>query len=139
MKKRGLRVLTLFLAILLCFTFMPSTRVWAQTEEERLEEAQKKLKELEEEKKKIEEQKKNAKNELADLNYQKTSVKEQLDELTLALECAAAELDKLEKAIADNKNVRMLYLIPTFHNPAGICTSLEKRKRIYEIAFVNFE
>ena len=38
MKKRGLRVLTLFLAILLCFTFMPSTRVWAQTEEERLEE-----------------------------------------------------------------------------------------------------
>jgi len=98
-KKRGLRVLTLFLAILLCFTFMPSTRVWAQTEEERLEEAQKKLKELEEEKKKIEEQKKNAKNELADLNYQKTSVKEQLDELTLALECAAAELDKLEKAI----------------------------------------
>ena len=99
MKKRGLRVLTLFLAILLSFTFMPSTRVWAQTEEERLEEAQKKLKELEEEKKKIEEQKKNAKNELADLNYQKTSVKEQLDELTLALECAAAELDKLEKAI----------------------------------------
>ncbi len=53
------------------------------------------------------------------------------------LEDDGINIEKLEKAIADNKNVKMLYLIPTFHNPAGICTSFEKRKKIYEIALRN--
>lgn len=53
------------------------------------------------------------------------------------LEDDGINIEKLEKAILENKNVKMLYLIPTFHNPAGICTSFEKRKKIYDIALKN--
>lgn len=42
--------------------------------------------------------------------------------------------DALERAIQTSKNVKLLYLIPTFQNPTGITTSLEKRRCIYEIA-----
>lgn len=41
---------------------------------------------------------------------------------------------ELESAIAANPRTKMLYLIPTFQNPAGITTSAEKRRAIYEIA-----
>ena len=34
----------------------------------------------------------------------------------------------------NTKNAKLLYLIPTFQNPAGITTSLEKRKAILELA-----
>ena len=40
----------------------------------------------------------------------------------------------LEKALAGYPNTKMIYLIPTFQNPAGITTSAEKRRAIYEIA-----
>ena len=43
-------------------------------------------------------------------------------------------LDALERAILTNKNVKLLYLIPTFQNPTGITVPLEKRRRIYELA-----
>lgn len=43
-------------------------------------------------------------------------------------------LDQVEQLIKTVPNVKMLYLIPTFQNPAGITTSLEKRKAIYELA-----
>ena len=39
----------------------------------------------------------------------------------------------LEKAFQENKNVKMLYIIPSFQNPLGTCTSWEKRKAIYDI------
>ena len=42
--------------------------------------------------------------------------------------------DALERAILSTPRVKLLYLIPTFQNPSGITTSLEKRRRIYEIA-----
>ena len=42
--------------------------------------------------------------------------------------------DELEKVILENKNVKILYLIPTFQNPSGETMSLEKRKRVLEIA-----
>ena len=42
--------------------------------------------------------------------------------------------EKLEEALKNTKNVKLIYLIPTFHNPAGITTSLEKRKKIYALA-----
>lgn len=45
--------------------------------------------------------------------------------------------DALEKAISLNPNTKIIYLIPTFHNPTGITTSIEKRKAIYEIAKKN--
>ena len=42
--------------------------------------------------------------------------------------------DELEAAILKNPRTKLIYLIPTFQNPAGITTSYEKRVRIYEIA-----
>lgn len=51
----------------------------------------------------------------------------------IELESDGINLEKLEHALKTEKNVKMLYLIPTFQNPAGICTSLEKRKKIYEL------
>ncbi len=46
-------------------------------------------------------------------------------------------IDALEKAIKENDNIRLLYIIPNFQNPTGITTSLEKRKAIYELAKKN--
>lgn len=40
----------------------------------------------------------------------------------------------LERALEEHPNTKMIYLIPTFQNPAGITTSEEKRRAIYEIA-----
>ena len=55
---------------------------------------------------------------------------------TVGVELEADGMDPvaLEAAIQANPNAKMLYLIPTFHNPSGITTSLEKRRRIYEVA-----
>ena len=39
----------------------------------------------------------------------------------------------LEETIKSTPNAKLLYIIPTFQNPAGITTSLEKRKAIYEV------
>ena len=52
----------------------------------------------------------------------------------VGLENDGINLGMLEKALAENKNVRIMYLIPTFQNPAGTTTSLEKRKAIYALA-----
>lgn len=43
-------------------------------------------------------------------------------------------LDRLEHALKTEPNVKLLYLIPSFQNPTGITTSLEKRKAIYTLA-----
>ncbi len=43
-------------------------------------------------------------------------------------------LDRLEHALKSEPNVKLLYLIPSFQNPTGITTSLEKRKAIYSLA-----
>lgn len=43
-------------------------------------------------------------------------------------------IEKLEKALIENKNTKLLYLIPNFQNPSGITMSLEKRKAVYELA-----
>ena len=40
----------------------------------------------------------------------------------------------LEAALKANPNTKFLYLIPTFHNPAGITMSLEKRRAVYALA-----
>ncbi len=50
------------------------------------------------------------------------------------LEEDGLDLDALEAAIQRTPRVRLLYLIPTFQNPAGTATSLEKRIKIYQIA-----
>ncbi len=43
-------------------------------------------------------------------------------------------IEGLEQAIAENNNVRILYLIPNFQNPTGITMSAQKRRAVYEIA-----
>lgn len=43
-------------------------------------------------------------------------------------------IEKLEKALQENKNVKFIYTIPNFQNPSGITMSLEKRKKVYELA-----
>ena len=43
------------------------------------------------------------------------------------------DLEALEAALAAG-SVRLLYTMPTFHNPTGISTSLEHRRRVLELA-----
>ena len=43
------------------------------------------------------------------------------------------DTDALEETLSSNADIRFLYVIPTFQNPAGTTTTLEKRKKIYEI------
>ncbi len=50
------------------------------------------------------------------------------------LELDGISIEKLEKAMKETPRVKLLYLIPTFQNPSGITTSLEKRKVIYNLA-----
>ncbi len=42
--------------------------------------------------------------------------------------------DELEAVLKTDKRVKLIYLIPTFQNPAGITMSLEKRKAVLELA-----
>lgn len=42
-------------------------------------------------------------------------------------------LDALEKALNENPRAKLLYLIPTFHNPAGTTMSIAKRKAVYDL------
>lgn len=50
------------------------------------------------------------------------------------LEDDGMDMDELEKAVLSEKNVKLIYTIPNFQNPSGVTMSLEKRKRLYEIA-----
>ena len=43
-------------------------------------------------------------------------------------------INALEEALKANPDAKLLYTIPSFQNPTGITTSLEKRKAIYELA-----
>lgn len=42
--------------------------------------------------------------------------------------------DELEQALIDNPNAKLIYTIPNFQNPSGVTMSLEKRKKVYELA-----
>ncbi|MBQ2729986.1 MAG: PLP-dependent aminotransferase family protein [Clostridia bacterium] len=44
------------------------------------------------------------------------------------------DAEALDKLLCETQNVKIIYLIPTFQNPGGFTTSLEKRKAIYEVA-----
>ena len=43
-------------------------------------------------------------------------------------------MEALESALKENENIRFIYTIPNFQNPSGITMSLEKRKKMYELA-----
>lgn len=50
------------------------------------------------------------------------------------LESDGMNIEELEKALKENPNAKLIYTIPNFQNPSGITASLEKRKKIYELA-----
>ncbi len=43
-------------------------------------------------------------------------------------------IERLEKALQENKNAKFIYTIPNFQNPTGITMSMEKRKSVYNLA-----
>lgn len=43
-------------------------------------------------------------------------------------------IEELEKALEENQNVKFIYTIPDFQNPTGRTLSLERRKRLVELA-----
>lgn len=50
------------------------------------------------------------------------------------MEADGMDIEALEKALDENPNAKMIYTIPNFQNPAGVTMSLEKRKKLYELA-----
>lgn len=50
------------------------------------------------------------------------------------MESDGIDIGKLEHALQTEQNVKLIYLIPSFQNPTGVTTSLEKRKAIYALA-----
>lgn len=54
--------------------------------------------------------------------------------LGITLEHDGMCLEELEDALKNNKNIKMIYLIPNFQNPTGFTMSLEKRKAVLELA-----
>ncbi len=50
------------------------------------------------------------------------------------VEADGMNIEALEQALKANRNVRFIYTIPNFQNPAGVTMSLEKRKRLYALA-----
>ncbi|MBR4012927.1 MAG: PLP-dependent aminotransferase family protein [Clostridia bacterium] len=50
------------------------------------------------------------------------------------LEADGINIRELEKALKQNPRTKLLYVIPTFQNPAGITTSIEKRREILRLA-----
>ena len=43
-------------------------------------------------------------------------------------------VELLDKVLDAEKNVKFIYTIPNFQNPAGVCMSVQKRKALYETA-----
>ena len=50
------------------------------------------------------------------------------------MEADGISLTALEETLKSTPNAKLMYLIPTFHNPTGITMSLEKRYAVLELA-----
>ncbi|MCH5300166.1 MAG: PLP-dependent aminotransferase family protein [Ruminococcus sp.] len=50
------------------------------------------------------------------------------------VEADGMNMEALEKALQENKNTKFIYTIPNYQNPSGVTMSLEKRKKMYELA-----
>lgn len=51
----------------------------------------------------------------------------------VALEDDGIDVAGLERAMEGNPNAKLFYTIPSYHNPTGITTSLEKRRAVYDL------
>lgn len=52
----------------------------------------------------------------------------------VSVESDGMNMQELEDRLRDTPDVRFIYTIPNFQNPAGVTMSLEKRRRLYELA-----
>jgi 2-aminoadipate transaminase len=50
------------------------------------------------------------------------------------MESDGMDMDNLEEILKSAHKPKLIYTIPNFQNPTGICMSMEKRRRIYELA-----
>lgn len=50
------------------------------------------------------------------------------------MESDGMNIEALEEALKNNDNVKFIYTIPNFQNPAGVTMSLEKRRAVYQLA-----
>ncbi len=50
------------------------------------------------------------------------------------VEADGMSMEKLEEALKANSDAKLLYTIPTFQNPTGTTMSIEKRKKLLELA-----
>jgi 2-aminoadipate transaminase len=47
---------------------------------------------------------------------------------------SGVDVDRLEQTLREHDDVRLLYVIPTFQNPAGVSLSADGRRRVVELA-----
>lgn len=52
----------------------------------------------------------------------------------IPMESDGMDMNALERALKEEKNVRFIYTIPNFQNPTGITMSMEKRRTLYALA-----
>lgn len=50
------------------------------------------------------------------------------------IESDGMDINKLEEALKNEPNAKLIYTIPNFQNPSGVTMSFEKRKALYELA-----
>ena len=56
------------------------------------------------------------------------------DRIGVPLETDGVDMEELEHALGDGTPVKLVHVIPNFHNPAGCTLSAEKRQRLVELA-----
>ena len=64
-------------------------------------------------------------------SYQANVVQIEMDACGMRIDLLEAKLDELER---DGRRPKFIYTVPTFQNPAGVTMSLERRRRLVEIA-----
>jgi 2-aminoadipate transaminase len=64
-------------------------------------------------------------------SYQADVVQVEMDGDGMRIDVLEAELDRLDR---EQRVPKFIYVIPSFHNPAGVTMSLERRRRLVEIA-----
>lgn len=65
------------------------------------------------------------------LSFQAEAVQIDLDDDGMRIDLLEAELERLDR---EGIKPKFIYTVPTFQNPAGVTMSLERRKRLIEIA-----
>ena len=64
-------------------------------------------------------------------SYQADVVQIEMDDDGMRIDVLEAELERLD---AEGRVPKFIYTVPTFQNPAGVTLSLERRRRLVEIA-----